>query len=78
MEAGDKVRIIGQDTIGELMQINAKNAVVAFGQLITTMPRNKVEKVSNNEAKKAAVDKTKPMRMLRKRSARKIKLQSRN
>ena len=54
LEAGDKVRIIGQDTIGELMQINSKNAVVAFGQLITTMPRNKVEKVSNNEAKKAA------------------------
>ncbi len=54
LEAGDKVRIIGQDTIGELMQINAKNAVVAFGQLITTMPRNKLEKVSNNEAKKAA------------------------
>lgn len=53
MMPGDKVRIKGQDTIGDLIELNEKNAVVAFGQLITTMPRNQVEKVSNNEAKKA-------------------------
>ncbi|HZH72697.1 MAG TPA: Smr/MutS family protein [Mariniphaga sp.] len=53
MMPGDKVRIKGQNTIGDLIELNEKNAVVAFGQLITTMPRNQVEKVSNNEAKKA-------------------------
>ena len=49
---GDKVRIIGQDTIGDLIEINRKNAVVAFGQLITTLPASKIEKLSNNETKK--------------------------
>ncbi|VAW23555.1 Recombination inhibitory protein MutS2 [hydrothermal vent metagenome] len=53
LQPGDKVRIKGQDIIGELMQINKKNAVVAFGQLITTLPRQQVEKISNNAAKKA-------------------------
>ena len=47
------MRIKGQDTIGDLIEINSKNAVVAFGQLITTIPRKNVERLSNNEAKKA-------------------------
>ena len=46
------MRIIGQDTIGDLIEINRKNAVVAFGQLITTLPASKIEKLSNKEAKK--------------------------
>ena len=49
---GDKVRIIGQNTIGDLIELNVKNAVVAFGQLITTLPRKQIERLSNNEAKK--------------------------
>ncbi|MEN8116214.1 MAG: Smr/MutS family protein [Bacteroidota bacterium] len=49
---GDKVRIKGQDTIGDLIELNEKNAVVAFGQLMTTMPRENIERLSNNEAKK--------------------------
>lgn len=53
LSPGDKVRIIGQNTIGDLIEINKKNAVVAFGQLITTLPRKQVERLSNNEAKKA-------------------------
>jgi len=52
MRPGDKVRIKGQDTIGDLIEINEKNAVVAFGQLMTTMPRKNLERISNNEAKK--------------------------
>lgn len=56
LKPGDKVRIKGQDTIGDLIEVNNKNAVVAFGQLITTLPRKKVERLSNNEAKK--LDKT--------------------
>ncbi|NQU88755.1 MAG: Smr/MutS family protein [Mariniphaga sp.] len=49
---GDQVRMIGQNTIGEVIQINEKNVVVAFGQLMTTVSREQVEKVSNNQAKK--------------------------
>jgi len=53
LKPGDKVRIIGQQTIGDLIELNDKNAVVAFGQLITTLPRKQIERLSNNEAKKA-------------------------
>jgi DNA mismatch repair protein MutS2 len=52
LKPGDKVKIIGQNTIGDLIELNEKNAVVAFGQLITTRPRKQVERLSNNEAKK--------------------------
>ncbi len=52
LKPGDKVRIIGQKTIGDLIEINKKNAVIAFGQLITTLPADQVECVSNNEAKR--------------------------
>lgn len=53
---GDKVKISGQSNIGELIELNEKNAIVAFGQLITTVSRKKVERLSRNEAKK--VEKT--------------------
>lgn len=49
---GDKVRISGQNTVGELIEINKKNAVIAFGQLITTIPVEQIERLSKNEAKK--------------------------
>jgi len=52
LRPGDKVRLKDQDTIGDLIEINAKNAVVAFGQLMTTIPRKNIERISNNEAKK--------------------------
>ncbi|MCK5730508.1 MAG: Smr/MutS family protein [Draconibacterium sp.] len=52
LKKGDKVRIIGQDTIGDLIEINSKNAVIAFGQLITTTSVKKIERLSNSEAKK--------------------------
>ena len=56
LKPGDKVRFPGQQTVGDLIELNEKTAVVAFGQLITTLPRNQVERVSRNEAKK--VEKT--------------------
>ncbi len=52
LKPGDSVRISGQNTTGELIELNEKNAVVAFGQLITTIPRGQVEHVSKNEARK--------------------------
>ena len=53
LKPGDKVVIKEQNiTAGELIELNDKNAVVAFGQLITTLPREQIERVSRNEAKK--------------------------
>ncbi|WP_321286181.1 Smr/MutS family protein [uncultured Sunxiuqinia sp.] len=52
LEPGDKVKIDGQSTIGEVLELGEKNAVVAFGQLRTSISRKKLQKVSNNEAKK--------------------------
>ncbi len=49
---GDKVRIMGQNNVGDLISISKKSAVIAFGQLITTVPVSQIEKLSNNEAKK--------------------------
>lgn len=58
LKPGDKVRITGQNTIGDLIELNEKNAVVAFGQLITTLPRAQVERLGSNEAKKAMKSQT--------------------
>ncbi|WP_340110911.1 endonuclease MutS2 [Maribellus mangrovi] len=52
LRPGDKVRLKGQDTIGDLVEVNEKNAVVAFGQLMTTIPRKNIERISKNEAKR--------------------------
>ena len=52
LKPGDKVQIKGQNTVGDLIELNDKNAVVAFGQLITTLPRKHVGRISSNEAKK--------------------------
>ncbi|MGQ8338533.1 endonuclease MutS2 [Sunxiuqinia sp. A32] len=52
LEPGDKVKIEGQSTIGEIMEIGPKNAIVAFGQLRTSVSTKKLQKISNNEAKK--------------------------
>ena len=41
---GDKVRIEGQNTIGEILELGDKNAVVAFGQLRTSVSRKKAPK----------------------------------
>lgn len=43
---GDKVRIIGQDAAGEVMQIDGKNAIVAFGSMLTTVKSSKLERIS--------------------------------
>jgi DNA mismatch repair protein MutS2 len=52
LKPGDKVFIKGQrTTIGDLIELNTKNAVVAFGRLITTLPLDRVERLSKNEAK---------------------------
>jgi DNA mismatch repair protein MutS2 len=49
---GDKVLMIGNQTVGEILEINEKNAVVAFGHIRTSVNRSKLQRISGNEAKK--------------------------
>jgi DNA mismatch repair protein MutS2 len=52
IEIGDAVRIAGQDTIGDVIELNEKNAVIAFGAFITSVDRNKLERTSKKERRK--------------------------
>ena len=49
---GDIVRIKGQRTTGEVMEIKGKIAVVAFGSLKTSTKLEQLEKLSHNQLKK--------------------------
>lgn len=49
---GDKVLMTGNNNVGEILELNDKNAVVAFGQIRTSVSRDKLQKITNNEAKK--------------------------
>jgi len=51
-QAGDKVVMTGNQNIGEILELNEKNVVVAFGHIRTSVSRDKLQKVTNNEAKK--------------------------
>ncbi|GET26145.1 endonuclease MutS2 [Prolixibacter sp. NT017] len=59
LEVGAKVRLQGQQAAGEVLEINGKNIVVAFGALRSTVKRDKLEVVSNSQLKKEGVQKNK-------------------
>ncbi len=50
---GDKVKLEGQALPGEVMEVNGKNALVAFGHLMTNVKVSSLEKVSNKQVKQA-------------------------
>lgn len=52
IETGDKVKLFGQDTVGEVLDVNGKSIMVAFGNMITTLDEKKLEKISEKEYKK--------------------------
>lgn len=52
LQIGDKVLMTGNQNVGEILELNDKNAIVAFGQLRTSVSRGKLEKLTSNEAKK--------------------------
>src|SRR5690554_1740237 len=52
VQEGDYVRLQGQTQAGEVMEIKGKNAMVAFGQLVTTVKLSRLEKLSRNAYKK--------------------------
>ncbi len=51
--AGAKVRIKGQDMLGEVKSLKGRKAQVAFGHILTTVECEKLEVVSSNEFKRA-------------------------
>lgn len=59
IKKGDKVRLFGQDSVGEVLDITGKNYLVAFGQMVTSLPESRIEKISNSEFKKATQQFTK-------------------
>ena len=50
---GDKVKLEGQSLPGEVMEITGKNALVAFGHLVTNVKLTRLEKISNKQVKQA-------------------------
>ena len=50
---GAKVRIAGQDMIGEVKTVKGKRAQVAFGQILTTVDKTMLTVVSNAEYKRS-------------------------
>lgn len=51
-EPGNKVRIKGQFVVGEVISVKGKKAVVAYGDLRSSIELDKLEKISTKEAKK--------------------------
>ncbi|MGQ1891013.1 endonuclease MutS2 [Thermophagus sp. OGC60D27] len=53
LQPGDVVKLEGQSIPGEIMEVNKKEAIVAFGQLITTVKTIRLQRISRSEYKKA-------------------------
>ncbi len=51
IEKGDKVKLFGQDSVGEVLDVNGKSIMVAFGNMITTIDEKKLEKISEKQYK---------------------------
>ncbi|MDF9828802.1 DNA mismatch repair protein MutS2 [Parabacteroides sp. PF5-6] len=54
IEAGDAVRLKGQTSAGTVMEVQGKQAVVAFGMIKSTVKIEQLEKVSKGQLKKEA------------------------
>ena len=57
---GAKVRIAGQDMIGEVRSVKGKKAQVVFGQILTTVDKSMLTVVSNAEYKRSIKPATTP------------------
>ncbi|MEG1634528.1 MAG: Smr/MutS family protein, partial [Rikenellaceae bacterium] len=54
IKIGDSVRIKGQNTIGKLVEVSGRRAVVHYGTMATTIEPSKLEYVSASDAKGVA------------------------
>lgn len=52
LQAGDVVRLAGQKSAGEVIEVNGNKATIAFGVIKTTIAVDKLERVSKNQLKK--------------------------
>jgi DNA mismatch repair protein MutS2 len=52
LAVGDKVRLSGQDGVGEIMMLKGKKVSVAFGSIITNVTLDRLERISANEYRK--------------------------
>ncbi|MCM1249668.1 MAG: Smr/MutS family protein, partial [Alistipes sp.] len=52
-EVGSKVRMKGQEMVGEVRSLKGRKVQVAFGQILTTVDREQLTVVSNNEYREA-------------------------
>ena len=50
---GDWVKLNNSDTMGQVLEINRDNLVVALGDLRSVLKKNRVQKISNTQAKKS-------------------------
>ena len=48
---GDYVRLTGQETIGQILELKGKNAIVALGNLRTNVKTDRLEPATSDEAK---------------------------
>ncbi|ATP55510.1 endonuclease MutS2 [Pedobacter ginsengisoli] len=53
IEVGDWVQLHNSETMGQVLEINRDNLVVALGDLRSVLKKNRVQKISNKQAKKA-------------------------
>lgn len=52
IRVGDNVQLRGQESIGEVMEISGKKAIVAFGMLKSSIEIEKLQRVSNRQKQK--------------------------
>lgn len=55
IEVGCQVKIKGQSSVGDVLEINEKNIVVAFGMIKTTVKPDRLERVSGQPKKTTEV-----------------------
>lgn len=53
IETGSKVRMAGQEMVGEVQSVKGRKAQVAFGQILTMVDKSLLTVVSNNEYREA-------------------------
>ncbi|MFO8235005.1 MAG: Smr/MutS family protein [Bacteroidales bacterium] len=54
LNKGDKVQLKGRDSVGEIIDVNEKSVLIAFGNILTTIPYDQIEKISEEEYQKEA------------------------
>ncbi|KQC01224.1 endonuclease MutS2 [Pedobacter sp. Hv1] len=52
IEVGDWVQLVNTETSGQVLEINRDNLVIALGDLRSVVKKNRVQKISNRQAKK--------------------------